>query len=125
LDRISVVAGSTPETGSNYVLNGSFETALSGPWHVLGNHSNSTINTSVRLDGSGSLQLTNAFGIGGVSSCVYQDLVGVITTNTYTLSFWYLPTVNANKLTVRVGSNFRPEYIVKPILATRGAPNTA
>src|SRR5439155_395027 len=78
IDRISIVAGSVAESGSNYVQNGSFETAFTGPWHTLGAHSNSTISASVKFDGTGSLQITNAFGIGGVNNCVYQDLAGVI-----------------------------------------------
>ncbi len=124
VDNISIVAGTVPEVGQNFVVNGDFESTFSPPWVAIGNHSQSSIAGAPVYEGDGSLRLRST-GIGSAGSTVYQDLVGINTANTYTLSFWYLPTTNANRLTVRLGSPFRPEFLVKPTLATPGEPNSA
>src|SRR6266566_3288691 len=59
LYRRHLPRGSQPEVGPNLVVNGDFESDLSGPWNVSTNNAGSTISTSVSHSGSGSLHLVS------------------------------------------------------------------
>jgi hypothetical protein len=124
IDNIFLVAGSVPEVGPNLLSNGTFESALTGPWGAGGSHGQSVISANIKYAGSGSLHIvsTNA-GTPSTNNCVWQDVT--IASNTiYTVSYWYLSPSPTNNLTTRLNSTFRPENLIRPIFSTPGAVNS-
>jgi regulation of enolase protein 1 (concanavalin A-like superfamily) len=101
LDDIYLARGDTPETGFNYIRNGNFESALSGPWTVSANHANTRIVTNVKRSGSASLHLVATSGGTTRDSSVWQDTFPLEVGEIYTLSYWYLPDLNGADLTMR------------------------
>jgi hypothetical protein len=101
IDDIKLVAGSTPEAGPNLIQNGSFESALSGPWTVSPNLSGSAISTSVKRIGNASLRLVSSAGGTTRESSIWQTVGGLTANARYTLSYWYLPGTNSAPLVVR------------------------
>lgn len=130
LDDFSLVAGTVAGVGSNFIRNGGFEGPLTtnqgGPWGLAStNLNNSAITSEVKRSGSNSLHLV--FGAsGGPNINFFQDVQGLTVSNTYTLSFWYLPTVTAGQIFSRLGSGFsRNLSNLGPILSTPGATNAS
>ena len=126
LDDIRLVAGASAGVGSNLLVNGDFELPLDGTWLVTPLRpyaAESSVSTRYVRSGAQSLRLvfTNA---GSTLAYMYQDLTNIVTTATHTMSFWYLPSTNAQNLTMRMGSFFRPTISVQPIAATPGASNS-
>ena len=129
IDDVFLALGPVAEVGSNYINNGGFELPLTGYWKTNGHYAgNTTISTAVKHGGNSSMELvfTNA---GGSSQYFYYDLTNAVTTSfdttvTYTLSFWYLPTTNANRLTARLGSPITPNFSVRPVFSTPGTANS-
>ena len=126
IDDVYLAAGSQPEVGPNLVVNGDFESDLSGPWNVSTNNAGSTISRSVSHSGSGSLHLVStALGGSATYRSIWQDTLPVVTNTQYTLSLWYLPTTNANVLTARTSpGTLAATKSVRPIFFTPGAPNS-
>jgi len=126
LDDVSLVAGTVAGVGPNYLRDGDFETALSSAWSFLGSSGANTSTTTNSTAHSGSSSLHMIFTrTGDPSHCLYQDVTGINTANTYTLSFWYRPTTNANLLSVWTGGGaFSPVLSLRPVPATPGAPNS-
>ena len=130
LDDISLVAGNRPGEGINLVRNSDFESAFrtkqGGPWIVSANLSNSVISTSVSHSGQSSLLILATSAGGGTATAIYQDTLPVLTNTVHTLSFWYLPSTNADKLTLRLtpGNSMNTTVTVRPTPATPGAPNS-
>jgi uncharacterized protein (DUF1800 family) len=90
----------------NYVQNGGFESALSGPWTVSDNHTSSTIVTDVQKSGAASLQLVATTGGTTQGSSIWQSVAPGLTNNqACTLSFWYLPRTNSGIITLRLSGN--------------------
>ena len=107
LDDITLVAGSVPTVGSNLLANGSFESALAPSWQFLGANGTNTAR-------SAAARVTGAFGLdmrfnpaGGATQYFYQDIPNFATNTIHTLSFWYLPSTNANNLVWRMSTGFR------------------
>jgi hypothetical protein len=103
LDDVVLVAGSTPEVGQNFIANGDFESALTGPWGVSPNLTQSTISTTTKHSGASSLHMVTTAGGTTRGSAIYQDLATPLTSGAaYTISYWYLPNTNGGTLTVRL-----------------------
>lgn len=126
IDDIRIVLGNVPAIGSNYVRNSDFEAPLNSVWSFLGSSGATTSVSTNTFAHSGSNSLHLIFSkAGSTSTCLYQDITSINTSSSYTLSFWYRSTTNANNLTVRVGgSSFSPVVNMHPLLATPGMPNS-
>ena len=104
VDDIALYAGTGTNINFsvNYVQNGDFESALSGPWTVSDNHTNSAIVTDVKCSGAASLHLVATTGGSTQGSSIWQTVAPGLTSNqTCTLSFWYLPRTNSSIITLR------------------------
>lgn len=126
VDNVYLVVGSVAQSGPNLLQNGSFEGSLS-PWQAIGSHAASTASTEQALDGQRSLKLVSS-GPGGPGNRVFQNLLEVSASTTHTLSFWFLPTPEAEQLEFRLTSLFRTggnftAPNVQPMVATPGAAN--
>jgi hypothetical protein len=130
IDDVKLVRGSVAGAGENLIRNGGFEQALDPDWLFFGsNGTNSTISTEIQNSGESSLEL-RFHAPGGPFHYIYQDIPDLITTNTHTLSFWYLPSTNATNLWFRMSTGFRATINVRapasgPIpFSTPGASNS-
>ena len=125
LDDISITPVIGPYAGSNLVQNGGFEAPLAGSWNLGTNMTNSALSAAFRHSGNFGLRLTAATAGAPTTNGSLWQYVGAVTNTVYTLSYWYLPSTNANKLTMRFNTAARPENFVKPpaSLFTPGAPN--
>jgi hypothetical protein len=128
VDDIKLVAGATPEVGANVVSNGDFESAFTGPWTASGIASGSSISTSVKRSGNGSLRLVSTGAGTTQSSSVWQS-TGMNPGQLYTLSFWYLQNTNGGTLTFRSsGSGINTSASISPggfTQTTRFTPGAA
>jgi hypothetical protein len=132
VDDLAVVAGTVPEAGANLLANPGFESALSGSWSDVGNHSTSARNTAVKRTGSASLRiLATAAGTGSANS-IYQDISPALAAGaTYTVSLWYLQSTNASSALTRFSSgavqavfNVAAPAIASSLVRTPGAANS-
>ncbi|MCI0364198.1 MAG: lamin tail domain-containing protein, partial [Phycisphaerales bacterium] len=126
VDDLWLVAGTTPETGANLILNGDFEgpflTNDGGPWlFSQPSLSNTVISTEVKHMGTGSLKLVHA--LPGPTSFLIQNDVIVPAAGQHTLSFWYLPIATNATLTTYVNGFYRPSANVRSVLSSPGAAN--
>ncbi len=104
IDDVKLVAGAVPEAGSNLLQNGDFESALTGPWQVTANFTNSSISSSIAHSGSGSLKVVATDGGLGSGNSIFQDsIAGVTNGSNYTVSFWYVP--GGSPMTVRLSGS--------------------
>jgi hypothetical protein len=130
LDEFALVAGTVPATGSNYLVNGDFESPLTPAWKLQGiNGTNTAIRAEARLTGDAGLDLQFSAS-GGATQNWYQDTTNIVSSAVHTLSFWYLPSTNAGNLEVRMSTGFRATIPVRapaesPSVATPGTNNTA
>lgn len=113
IDDISVVAGTEPAVGYNYVRNGHFESPLdtgaTNSWQIGTNaYGNSFITSELVHSGNGAFQIvgTNSSGTPNppfYTKSIYQMLSPAPAQNsTHTLSFWYWATNSATNLYVRI-----------------------
>jgi len=125
LDDLILVTGTQAGVGPNLIINGDFESALTGPWTLLGNHSNSVVSTEFSHSGNSSLHLI-ATGSGGATAAIRQSIPPLETNTVCTLSFWFRPSTNGSVLWMRTtpGSTFLTTNGIRPVLFTPGAPNT-
>ncbi|MGZ5544762.1 MAG: lamin tail domain-containing protein, partial [Limisphaerales bacterium] len=106
LDDVVLVAGDVAEVGQNFVADGDFESALTGPWVVSPNLSTSSLDTSIKHSGASSLHMVTTAGGTTRASAIYQDLATALTSGAnYTLSYWYLPNTNGGTLTLRLSGS--------------------
>jgi uncharacterized protein (DUF1800 family) len=112
IDDIKLVVGTQPGAGANLVANGDFEGATfpAPSWTIgtNGNLSNSVISTTIKHGGAQSLHLISTDNGSTRDSSIYQTITpSLSTTQTYTLSFWYLPlsVTNVGVGTVRLSGN--------------------
>lgn len=93
IDDLKLVRGTVPESGPNLLRNGDFEAPLAAAdWTVAENHSASTIVTDVKHSGNAALRLVASSGGSTSSSAIVQTITPALSASqTYTLSFWYLP----------------------------------
>jgi hypothetical protein len=135
IDDMKLVAGGVPEIGANYIQNGDFESALTGPWTVTANCTGSAISAAVKHAGTGSLHLVCAAAGSSSGDSVSQFTTTLTTNAQYTLSYWYLSSTNGSGLTVRLSGStsgtgvFSSHSIAPPSggsgsMFTPGAPNS-
>ena len=106
VDDIKLVAGTVPEAGPNLLQNGDFESALTGPWRLTADFTNSFISPDISHSGAGSLKIVaTAAGTGNGDSIFQSNIVGLVSGQTYTLSFWYIPSTRAQTLTARLSGS--------------------
>jgi len=101
LDDVQLVQGAVPGAGPDLLDNGDFETLLTGPWTVSGNHAGSRRTGAESGGGSYSL-LLRAAEAGNTSNSVSQGGLGIDYGLAYTLSYWYLTSVEGAQLTAAV-----------------------
>jgi len=102
IDDLKLVSGSVPEAGVNLLTNGDFESPLSGPWTVSANMTNSVISTAVKHSGNASLHVIATSAGDTVSQSIWENTASIVTYDTYTLSYWYLPSTNSSQLLIRL-----------------------
>ena len=127
IDDIWITPGMVPESGTNYVANGGFESPSLAPWNVSGIASASAVVTDVVHSGNQSLHLVYAAGSATLMN-FFQYLTNVVPTGlvpnaTNTLSFWMRPGTNSLLIQARVNSFLRANYDARPGVPTPGAPN--
>lgn len=109
VDDIKLVAGAVPEAGVNLVRNGDFEVPLStNDWTVSSNHIDSAITTAQQHSGAASLHLVASSGGTTRDSAIWQTLSTTLSSSqTYTLSYWFLPGSNivSSDVTVRLSGS--------------------
>ncbi|HEY2951819.1 MAG TPA: lamin tail domain-containing protein [Verrucomicrobiae bacterium] len=125
IDDIDLVQGAVAGVGPNLLLNGDFESPLSGTWNVPTNMANSDVSTNFAHSGNSSLHIVTTSPSQGLPTAIYQTL-NVQTNTLHTLSFWFHTTLNASNFNVRTlpGNGLNIATNTRPVLATPGAPNT-
>ena len=127
LDDLYLASGNVAETGTNYIVNGDFETPLPGApaltnfFTVVGlYHTNSVISQTNAHSGSNSLRIvsTNSSSF-ALARLLYKDIPGPTNGQICTFSFWYRPTFNCTNLFARfqsstIGSSSIPAAILTP-----------
>ncbi len=97
VDDLKLVLGTVPEAGPNLLTNGDFESTLAGTWNLGSDFIDSGTTTAVDHSGSSSLALFCTGTGNSNGDAAYQDLVPPLNLGqTYTLSFWYLQTTDAD-----------------------------
>ncbi len=106
LDDLRFVSGLDPTQGANLLANGDFESSFPGPWTVSANHAGSALSTVVKHSGNSSLHLVATSAGSTQASSVWQTITPALTPNqSYSLSFWYLPSQSTTTLTVRLSGS--------------------
>ena len=106
LDDLRLVSGTNPDSGTNLIVNGDFESPLAAAWSISANVAGSSLSTQVVFSGQSSLRLVSTAAGSGDGSSLRQIVAPVLTNNEIvTLSFWYRPTTNSHLLTVRIGGS--------------------
>ncbi len=96
----------------DYLVNGGFETPLTGSWQLTANFLQSELNPLIRHGGRYGLHLKATAAGTGSGNSVYQDISPALTSGqTYTLSFWYLQTTNGGPLIVRLSNSDNPAVV--------------
>lgn len=118
LDDLKLVGSA----GTNVLVNGDFESPLSGPWTVTPYFSGSTLSSVVRHGGNSSLHLVASAGGTGSGNSIYQNISpALVSGQTYTLSFWYLQSTNGGPLIVRLSSGLSYAAVVNPMPPSAGS----
>ena len=118
LDDLSLVAGSVAGVGANLIPNGNFEAPLGTNWTVAANLTNSTVSTEKHHGGASSLKVVTTSGGSTAASALVHDFVPTLKNGqTYTLSYWYLPSTSGNNLSVRLSGS---ASVTTPIDTTHG-----
>lgn len=106
LDDLKLVAGTKPEVGANLLANGDFESTLPPAWTVSDNLTSSTTTTDRKHGGNASLHLVATAGGTTRASAIWQTVSPSLKTGqTYTLSYWYLPSKTGDNLTLRLSGS--------------------
>jgi len=136
IDDLKLVAGSVPEGGVNLLSNGDFESKLSGPWTVSTNMTSSVISTAVKHSGNSSLHVIATSAGDSIPLSIWENTAPIVTNDTYTLSYWYLPSTNGSQLLIRLSGtsannnqiyslqNIQPAPYVPQATCTPAAPNS-
>ena len=97
IDDIKLVAGTVPDAATNLVRDGDFESPLGTNWNLTANFTQSVVSTTFKHWGSNSLHIVATASGSGTNNAIYQDITPALTNGaTYSLSFWYLQSTNAN-----------------------------
>lgn len=93
---------------TNMLSNGNFDSGSLGLWATAGGHAGTTVEAGAGRFGSGALHVVSTTGATNAGSSYIRQVInpsGFATTNRCTLSYWYLPSTNSNKLRVQLGSS--------------------
>lgn len=126
VDDLMLVSGTVPEAGVNLVEGGDFESPLTKAWRVADSHRASRVTNAVSHSGQMSLLLAADWGGRDEQSALWQPIASLAPGQTYTLSYWYLPSTKGRELTVRLAdSDIASAHSFLPATAaTPGAPNS-
>ena len=132
LDDVTLVQGTVAGVGPNLIQNGGFETGSLAPWAAIGNHSNSVVVSDTKYSGNYALHVIST-SAGNSTSATLSNLLAssVVSSSNYTLSFWFLPSTNANNINYHLNSIFRspqanfPAISLRPSLSSPGSNNPA
>ncbi|PYJ03205.1 MAG: hypothetical protein DME25_12915 [Verrucomicrobia bacterium] len=93
LDDVALVAGSVAEAGPNLLRNADFESALAPTdWFLAPNMAGSAISHDLSHSGGGSLHVVASSSGSTFSNAIVQsNIVGMVASQRYTLSYWYWP----------------------------------
>jgi hypothetical protein len=130
LDDLWLASGAAPEVEPNLVYNGDFESPLTSSWAVSPDDPLTETTTAVKHKGQASLHMVSTYGGLSLLPSISQTTAPVRPGQTYTLSFWYLPSQTGGGLTVglldsdiqKTVSIVPGEVVLAP--ATPGAPNS-
>lgn len=116
VDDVTIVPGPVPESGANSVVNGGFDSNLTG-WSISSNLRNSRISTEVKHSGNGALHLVSTAPGTTRATSIYRDNLGLTLNQQYTLSYWFKPGTNmTGPLVIRLSG--------RGLEASPGATNT-
>ena len=93
---------------TNMLSNGDFNGGSISPWTTADGHSGTVVEAGAGRFGSAALHLVSTTGGTATGSSYVRQVInttGFATTNRCTLSYWYLPSTNSNKLRVQLGSS--------------------
>jgi hypothetical protein len=124
IDDIVLVTGVVANAGINLVVNGDFETAMSGTWDATGTHINSAISSDTAHSGNRSMHVFGT-GLGGPTAAVRQLLPAFASNTICTMSYWLRPGTNGAQAQIRVfnGSLMSSIVSIRPANATPGIAN--
>ncbi len=106
VDDLKLVAGTDPDAGPNLLQNGGFELPLAGSWTNSADFAGSTLSPTVAHSGNSSLRLVATAGGSGNNDSIQQTITpALVNSNTYTVSYWYLPATQNRTLTVKLDGN--------------------
>ncbi len=103
VDDLKLVAGTNAGVGPNLLVNGDFEAPLTYPWTNTADFTNSAVSSTVAHSGNGSLHVVATAAGAGSADSVFQ-VVPVTNAQTYTISYWYVPS-SSRTLTVRLSGS--------------------
>jgi hypothetical protein len=123
LDDVTLVSGAAAGVGTNWIVNGDFETGAPAPWEAYDVATSSAVTTQAAHSGAFGLHLQLVPGAPSVLS-FSQVLPSYAATNAiYTLSFWYRRGAAGTHLTAHLNYYYRPVCRIAP-LATPGLANS-
>ncbi len=103
VDDLKLVAGTNAGVGPNLLVNGDFAAPLTYPWTNTTDFTNSAVSSTVAHSGNGSLHVVATAAGAGSADSVFQ-VVPVTNAQTYTISYWYVPS-SSRTLTVRLSGS--------------------
>jgi hypothetical protein len=103
IDDLKLVAGTNAGVGPNLLQNGDFEVPLGSPWTNTTDFTNSATSYTVAHSGNGSLHMVATAAGSGSGDSIFQ-VVPVANAQTYTISYWYVPSPSRT-LTVRLSGS--------------------
>jgi uncharacterized protein (DUF1800 family) len=112
VDNFRLVRGDVDDgSQTNLLANGNFESPLAGSWVLPANFATSARSTENVQNGGAALHLVASAAGGGGGNSVNQTVTPALSSSqTYTLTFWYLLTGENNRLVVRLsGDGIRVE----------------
>jgi hypothetical protein len=121
LDEMSLVFGNQPGVGPNVLVNGGFESGLTG-WGRGPQGTNSTVVSDVTFSGTAALRLVVSAGAPSLTA-FYQDFPQLVFSTNYTLSFWYRSGTAGTNLNMRINTAFRAIVNPAPVVFSPGSAN--
>lgn len=110
----------TGSAGTNLLINGGFESPLSGTWSFSWVYGQSALSTAIKHAGNSSLHVVANSAGNSTGNAVWQVInPPPVLGQTYTLSLWYLQSTNGGPLVAQLSSSPNP-LVVNP--APPGSP---
>ncbi|NOS69464.1 MAG: DUF1800 family protein [Verrucomicrobia bacterium] len=103
LDDIKLVAGTNAGAGVNLLSNGDFEIGATNSWLLAARYATNTmVDSTTAHTGNYSLKLVGTSGGSAATTASMYQSVSLTAGQTYTLSYWYLPTTVGVNLTAQL-----------------------